>query len=187
MRHRTRNGVLSLSRKSLALILLGLLLTTLAVCQQVKRTRTAAITAPVMEYDWDKNVIEFTGGTKLVIGGGYDATMSAPSMNVRLSAKGDKVVSLVAAGPVNFTVVTKADNNGLRRKITASAKDEATYSEETQLLKLVGGAVADMKPLDAGEDVEAVHFTGKTITADLKTSRLKVTDADLTVKSQMEQ
>lgn len=163
-----------------------MLLTTLAVCQQVKRTRTASITAPAMEYDWDKNVIEFSGGTKLVIGGGYDATMTAPSMNVRLTAKGDKVAALVAAGPVNFTVVTKADNNGVRRKIIASAKDEATYSEETQLLKLSGGAVADMKPLEAAEDIEAVHFTGQTITADLKTSRLKVNDANLTVKSQVE-
>ncbi|MEI6504197.1 MAG: LptA/OstA family protein, partial [Armatimonadota bacterium] len=159
----------------------------LAVCQQVKRTRSAAITAPDMEFDWDKNVIAFTGGTKLVIGGGYDATMTAPSMNVRLTAKGDKVASLVAAGPVDFTVITKADANGLRRKIVASAKDEATYSEETQTLKLSGGAVADMKPLDAPADVEAVHFTGQTITADLKTSRLKVSDANLTVKSQIEQ
>jgi hypothetical protein len=179
--------VLSLSRKSLALILLGLLLTTLAVCQQVKRTRTATISAPAMEFDWDKNVFEFSGGTKLTIGGGYDATMSAPSMNVRLTQKGDKVSSLVAAGPVDFTIVTKPDGNGLRRQIIGSAKDEATYSEDTQQVRLVGGATADMKPLNAPADVEAVHFSGETITADLKTSRLKVKDANLTVKSQLEQ
>jgi lipopolysaccharide export system protein LptA len=167
-------------------ILLGLLLTTLAVCQQVKRTRNATITAQAMEYDWDKNLIEFTGNTKLVIGGGYDATMTAPSMNVRLSAKGDRVASLVAKGPVNFQVVTSPDSNGMRRKINASAQDEATYSEETQLLKLSGGATADMLPVNAAADVEAVHFAGQTITADLKTSRLKVSDANLTVKSQLE-
>jgi lipopolysaccharide export system protein LptA len=178
--------VSQLSRKSVAFIIIGLLLTTLAVCQQVKRTRSATITAQAMEYDWDKNLIEFTGNTKLVIGGGYDGTMTAPSMNVRLNAKGDRVSSLVAKGPVNFRIVTAPDSNGQRRKIDASAKDEATYSEETQLLKLVGGATADMLPMNAAADVEAVHFAGQTISADLKTSRLKVSDANLTVKSQMD-
>lgn len=175
-----------MSTKSLSLIIIALLLTTLALCQQVKRTRSATITALAMEYDWDKNVVEFSGDTKLVIGGGYDATMTAPSMNVRLSAKGDKVASLVAKGPVDFTVVTKPDSNGQRRKISAAAKDEATYSEDTQLLKLIGGATADMLPLNAPADAEAVHFTGETITANLKTSRLSVDKANLTVKSQME-
>lgn len=175
-----------MSTKSLSLIIVALLLTTLAVCQQVKRTRNAVITSQTMEYDWDQNVVEFAGNTKLVIGGGYDATMTAPSMNVKLSAKGDRVASLVAKGPVDFTVVTKPDSNGQRRKITATATDEATYSEETQLLKLIGGATADMLPLNAPVGTEAVHFTGDTITANLKTSRLSVDKANLTVKSQME-
>lgn len=175
-----------MSTKTLWLIILALLLTSLAIGQQVKRMRNATITAQSMEYDWDKNVVEFAGNTKLVIGGGYDATMTAPSMNVRLNAKGDRVAALVAKGPVSFTVITKADSNGQRRKISAAATDEATYSEETQLLKLVGGATADMLPLNAPADVEAVHFTGETITANLKTSRLSVDKANLTVKSQME-
>ena len=175
-----------MSTKSLWLIIAGLLLTTLAVCEQVKHMRNSTITAQTMEYDWDKNVVEFSGNTKLVIGGGYDATMLAPSMNVRLSAKGDKVASLVAKGPVNFVVLTKPDASGMRRKITATAATEATYSEDTQLLKLIGDATADMLPMNAPSEVEAVHFTGDAIAANLKTSRLSVEKANLTVKSQMD-
>jgi hypothetical protein len=112
--------------------------------------------------------------------------MTAPSMVARLTPKADKVVSLVAKGPVNFSIVTRADPKGIRRKITASARQEATYSEESQVVKLVGGAEADMLPLDAPAGTEAAHFTGQTISANLRTNRLTVDEANLTVKTPME-
>jgi lipopolysaccharide export system protein LptA len=169
------------------LILAALLLTaTWAVCQQVKRTRNAAITAQNMELDWDKGVIEFTGNCRLVVGGDYEGTMTAPSMKVELTPKHDKIHYLVAKGPVSFTIVTRPDAKGARRKIVASAQQEANYSEETQLVKLIGGAKADMMPVGSTDPDEVVHFTGQTITANLKTNRLLVDDANLTVQSQLQ-
>lgn len=174
-------------RKTVVLILIaGVLLAAYGYAQTTKRTRTASITAASMEFDWDKNVAEFTGNTKLVVGGDYDATMTAPKMTARLSPKADSIVSLVAAGPVKFVVVTRAGSGGVRRKITASATKEATYSEDTQVVKLVGNAVADMAPINAPDTVEAMHFAGQTIVANLKTSRLTVDDANLTVKTVVE-
>jgi len=159
---------------------LGLLAATVAFSQQVKRTRTAEIKAGLMEFDWGTNVFEFTGNCILTIGAGYNATMTAPKMTAAT------VKSLTATGPVHFTIITAPDGQGRKRKIVASARDKATYAEDTQVVKLVGEATADMTPVDAPEDVEAVHFTGETITANLKTSRLSVDNANLTVKTQVE-
>ena len=175
-------------RKSLRVILLVLavLVATVAFCQQVRKTRTAVIAAKTMELDWANNVVDFTGNCKLTVGGGYDATMTAPSMTASFTTKPVTVKSLVAKGPVNFTVITEPDSQGHKRKIVASAQNQATYAEATQTIKLMGSAVADVIPLDSGDPVETVHFTGETITANLKTNRLTVDDANLTVKGQMQ-
>ena len=181
-------GCPTLLRKSLAiwLVLLGLLLATMAGSQKVKRYRNATITAQTMELDWDTNVAEFSRNCQLNISGDYSATMTAPNMVVRLTPEADKVVSVVAKGPVSFSIVTKPDAKGIRRRITASARQEATYSEDTQVIKLVGGAQADMLPVGAAEGTEAVHFTGQTIAANLKTNRLTVDEANLTIKTETE-
>lgn len=171
----------------LTLAALGLLATTVAFSQQVKRTRTAEIRADLLEFDWGANVFDFTGGCKLTIGAGYNATMTAPAMTAEIITSPATVKSLTAKGPVHFTIITAPDSQGRKRKIVATAKQQATYSEDTQVVKLVGEATADMTPLDAPEDVEAVHFTGQTITANLKTSRLTVDNANLTVKTQIEE
>jgi lipopolysaccharide export system protein LptA len=165
----------------------GLLVATVAFCQQVKKTRTAEIRADLLEFDWSTNVFEFGGNCKLTIGAGYNATMTAPSMTAEIVPKPATVKSLVAKGPVNFAIVTAPDSQGRKRKIVASAKEQATYAEETQIVKLVGDAEADMTPVDSPDDVEAVHFTGQSITANLKTSRLTVDNANLTVRTQLEQ
>jgi len=162
------------------------LLTAVAVGQQVKKTRTATISAEKLELDWVTNVWEFTENCKVTIGDGYNAEMSARAMTVKLSPKADRVLSLVAAGPVDFTVITAPDSQGVKRKITASAQKEATYAEDTQTVRLSGGAVADIRALDAAASVEAAHITGNTITANLKTNRLTVDKPDVTVKTELE-
>lgn len=174
-------------RTRIMLLALALvLLTTVAYCQQVKRTRTATLTAKTMEYDWDSNVFDFAGSCKVTIANGVNALITAPTMTVKLSPKSDSVARLVAKGPVHFEVITQPDAKGLKRKIVASAQEQACYVEDTQTVTLTGGAQADLIPLDAKDQIEAVHFTGQTITANLKTSRLSVDQANLTVKSEMQ-
>jgi len=186
--------VFALSRKLIVSVLVGFMLiaTAVAVAQQVKKAQNAVVTAQTMEYDWAANTVDFSGGTKLVLTGNYDATMVAPTMAVKLSPKSDRVLSVVASGPVNFTITTKPDASGQRRKIVGSAKQQATYTDDTQIVKLIGGATADLLPVEgeggaAAEGglarAEAIHFTGETITANLKTSKLTVDDANLTVET----
>jgi len=179
--------------KLLVAALVSLLLVVAAVAQQVKKAQNAVITAQTMDYDWVNNTLDFTGNAKVVLTGPYDATMTAPSLAVKLSPQADRVLSFVGAGPVNFTLTTKPDANGLRRRIVATAKEQATYTDDTQIIKLIGGATADLLPVattadnaPAGEGLakaQAVHFTGQTITANLKTNKLTVDDANLTVET----
>jgi lipopolysaccharide export system protein LptA len=164
----------------------GLMLTAAAFCQQVRKFRTSTVEFKIMELDWDTDVVEFSGGCKLTVGGPFNATMTAPAMTAKVSGKPATLKSLVAKGPVNFTVITRPNSQGLKRKITASAKEQATYSEDTQTVRLVGDAVADMVPLDGGVEAESMHFTGQTVIANLKTNRMSVDNGDLTVKTQME-
>ena len=181
-----------MSRRLVVSVLIGALTVVAAagVAQQVKRAQNAVVTAQTMEYDWGVNTVEFSGGTKLVLSGEHDATMTAPSMGIKLSPKADRVLSVLAKGPVNFSLLTSPDENGTRRKIVAMAQQQATYSDETQIVKLTGGATADLLPVEgaapAGEGLaraEVIHFTGQTITANLKTNKLTVDDANLTVET----
>jgi lipopolysaccharide export system protein LptA len=186
------------------LLLAGIIATTVAVAglalaqqqQQIKQAQNAVITAQTMDYDWVNNTVDFTGNTRVVLKGEYDATMTSPSLAVKLSPKGDRVLTMEAAGPVNFTVTTKPDANGLRRKIVGTAKERATYDDATQVVKLLGGASADLLPIEPGAApaegteapqglarAEAIHFTGQTITANLKTSKMTVDDANLQVET----
>jgi len=181
-----------LQSKLLIVILAGVMVVAAAagVAQQTKRAQNAVVTAQTMEYDWAANTVEFSGGTKLVLTGQHDATMTAPTMAVKLSAKADRVVSVVANGPVHFSLLTQADANGTRRRIVATAKGQAVYADDTEILKLTGGATADLLPAEGAAEggeglarAEAIHFTGQTITANLKTSKLTVDDANLTVET----
>lgn len=156
---------------------------TAAVAQQVKRVQNATITAQAMEFDWGANTIVFTGNVKLVMTGTHNATMTAPRMSVKLSSKAERVVSVVTDGPANFSIVTAPDSEGVRRKIIATASQKVTYSADSGLVTLTGGATADLLPVDAAPETEAIHFTGETITANLKTNKLTVDNANLTVET----
>ncbi len=170
----------ALTALCVSLVLLGTV-----AAQQVKRTRTAEVTAQTLVYDWNTNDFELTGNCRLVIGGGYDAQMSAPHMTVKLNDAGDRIMRLVAQGVVKFNIVTKPDAKGTRRKIVASAQKQAVYSEVEQTVELTGGAEADLTTL--GADGQAAHFTGEKITANLQTSTLVVDDANLKLQTPLEE
>ena len=174
-----------MKRHALTLILAALVLVSAAAtAQQVKKARNATITSQSMELDWNSGEVEFVGNVKFVLTGDVNADMTAPRVSVKLTPKGDRVLSAVAHGPVQFTIVPQANAQGQRRKIVASAQDSATYSADTDLVKLVGGAVADMMPLEGATAAETMHFTGQSITANLKTNRLSVDSANVTVQTQ---
>jgi lipopolysaccharide export system protein LptA len=177
--------VFLLNRQRIVAILIGVLLavSAVAIAQQVKRAGKDVITAQTMDYDWGANTMDFTGNVKVVMKRNYDVTMMAPSMNVKLSPKGDHVASVTANGPVNFEIIIAAEGNNPARKITASAKQQATYAEDTGLVKLVGDAVADLVPVENATEAQTVHFTGQAITANLKTRKLTVDQANLEVNT----
>lgn len=152
-----------------------------ALAQNGTRTKSAEVKAKDLIYNWDTNELKFSGNCSLTILAGYDATMTAPSMQVKLSESNDRILRLVANGVVNFNVLTKAGEDGARRKIVASAQQQAIYNEDTQTVVLTGGAMADVTTV--GSDRQAAHFTGQTLTANLKTSQLIVNDANLKVQT----
>lgn len=165
-----------------ALVLAALLLTSsLAWGQANTKTQSAEITAESMTFNWATNEMVFSGGARAVISGANPTTLAAPKFTVRLSEQQDRVLSLVAAGPVHIEIVGKPDAQGVRARITAAAKDRAEYAEATQKIVLYGGAEADYVSLPEGPDSRRAHFTGEIMEADLNTSILTVTKARLNV------
>lgn len=167
-----------------ALLLVALLVSAVAPAQQVKKARNATITSQSMELDWNTGEVEFIGNVKMVLTGDINADLTAPRVSVKLTPKGDRVLSAIARGPVHVTIVTAPNAAGQRRKIVASAQQEATYNAVTQQVHMTGEAVADMVPLEGAPGPESVHFTGQSIVANLLTSRLTVDNANLTVQTQ---
>lgn len=174
--------------RSIALLLVACLIVAAAgvtVAQQVRKTRTAQVRADSLEYDWSTNTTVMEGECRLTIENSSDAVMTAPKMTIKFNDDHDRINSLDAGGPVHFTVTTAADEQGVHRKITATANGGATYSEQNQQVRLTGGASADLATL--GADAEAVHFEGDTITANLKTSRLQVDNAHLKIETPLDE
>ncbi len=165
---------------AIALVVLMLTLGA-ALAQNAARTQTAEVQAKDLIYNWDTNELKFSGNCILKIFAGYDAQMTAPSMQVKLSENNDRILRLVADGVVRFDVVTKPGEDGARRKIVATAQKQAIYNEDTQTVVLRGGAAADVTTV--GSDRQAARFTGETLTANLKTNQLIVNDANLKVQT----
>ena len=144
----------------------------LAVAQQTKATRSAIVEADDLVINLDKDTWEFTGNCKLNISAGHTAQMTAPRMSVQFSKKMDQILQLIAHGPVKFHVVTKPNDEGVRRDIAVSAQKQAIYREAAQTVEIIGAAVADISTV--GVQGEAAHITGEKITANLKTSQIFV-------------
>lgn len=153
----------------------------LAWGQPNTKTQSAEITAESMTFNWATNEMVFSGGARAVISGANPTTLAAPRFTVKLSEKQDRVLSLVAAGPVHIEIVGRPDAEGVRAKITATAKERAEYAEVTQKIVLYGGAEADYVSLPEGPNSRRAHFTGEIMEADLNTSILTVTKAHLNV------
>ena len=153
----------------------------MALGQQARRTQTAEIKAAELVYEWDKNEWEFTGDCKVTIAGGYDGQITAPRMSVKLSPKLDEIVHLIAHGPVKFYFLTQPNSEGIRYSINASAQSQALYREADQTIELSGGAQADL--VAVGVEGQTARFVGQKITANLKTSRLTVDDANVKIQT----
>ncbi len=156
-----------------------------AAGQQAKATRSAQVTAIDLVIDLDSDAWEFSGNCKLTVSAGHKGQMTAPRMTVRFNEKMDQIVQLIAHGVVNFHIVTKPNAEGVRRDITASARQQAVYSEPTQTVELSGGAQADIATV--GGAGEAAHITGDKITANLKTSKIFVTNPNMKIETPLEE
>ncbi len=152
--------------------------------QQVKRTETGTIKADLIEYDFSNNDCTATGNVTVSIDGRHQAKMFAPVMFVDLNQDRNRILSLVATGPVRFEVLIAPDSDGLRRKILASCGTRAAYDATAQTILMSGGAKADMTTLPAG-NAEAAHFTGDSITVNLRTSMLSIKQAEITVTTEI--
>jgi len=164
-----------------AVLAAGLFAGGLAWGQANTKTQSAEITAESMTFNWGTNEMVFSGGARAVISGANPTTLAAPKFTVKLSEKQDRVLSLIAAGPVHIEIVGAPDAHGVRARITATAKERAEYAEATQKIVLYGGAEADYVSLPEGPDSRRAHFTGEVMEADLNTSVLTVTKAHLNV------
>jgi hypothetical protein len=154
----------------------------LAFAQATKHTRSADVAADDMVWRYQKNEFDFSGNCSLQIHSMSSATMTAPKMTMHLSADGRAVKFLKATGPVDATVITAPDADGVRRKIVAHCSQYATYAEENQTIELVGNAVADLITLPESPDAQSAHFTGEVIRVSLKAGELTARKARLHVE-----
>jgi lipopolysaccharide export system protein LptA len=143
-------------------IVVGVSALGVAMAQQVKRTETGTITADLIEYDFSNNDCKATGNVTVSIDGRHQAKMFAPALFVDLNQDLDRILSLVAEGPVKFEVLTAPDSERQRRKIVASCGTRAAYDAAAQTIVMSGGAKADVSTLPTG-NAEAAHFTGDSI------------------------
>ncbi len=157
---------------------------TVAVAQQTKRTETGTVTAELIEYDFANNDLTATGNVSVNIEGRHVAKLRSPMLSVDMNDKMNRILKLVAGGPVNFDVLTAPDVNGLRRKIVASCSSRATYDAGSEMVTMSGNAEADVSTLPEG-NMEAAHFTGESITVNLRTSMLSVKQAEISVTTEV--
>ena len=167
-----------------ALVAATVLATVAAAQQQTRRTETGTVTADDIVYDFANNDFKATGNVSVQIEGRHNAKMRAPALSMDLSDSLNRILKLVASGPVHFEVLTAADSKGLRRKIIASCSQRATYDADSETVVLSGDALADVTTLPEG-NVEAAHFTGESITVDLHNSTLSVKQAQITVTAEV--
>ena len=151
-----------------------------------KTTRTATVVGDKMTLDLKTSQFVFTGHCKLSITGPYEATMTSAKMTFKLSSGGDDIEHLATHGPTDFSLVTSPQGEEKRYKVAATATQGATYSERDQQIVLQGNAEADIVSLPEGPQSQHAHFTGQTITADLKTSVIEVSQAHLKVETPLE-
>ena len=173
-----RNG-----RTIIWLVAAAMLVGGVVVAQQSRKTATAEFGGELFEWAMDTNLFTLSGGAWLNVKADQVAKMTASAMTIKLNEKLNLVESLTATGPVKIDMLTAKGEKGVQRKIIASCAEKGTYQEAEQLIEMIGDVEADVTTLPAG-NVEAAHLCGDKISFDLKTNKVTVTQAKMTVTTE---
>ena len=160
-------------------VLLGLTLLLLAAAyaQHVKQGSVATITSDELEIDYGTGVTEMTGNVKMNIRGDYTATMNASSVTLKGDLEKSRILSVEAHGPVDFVIDT-TDKDGKRAHITASCSREATFTEQTMIVTMVGNAHAEITGAEAvATQLESAKYDGDSMTIDLNNRKISLKKA----------
>ena len=172
-------------RPTIVMILVAAtVLATVVAAQQVRRTETGTVTADLIEYDFAHNDFKATGNVRVSIAGRHKAELTAPSLAMDLNDNLDRIIKLTATGPVTLNVLTAPDSEGLRRRIVASCSSRATYDAGSETIILTGNVKTDITTLPEGH-AEAAHFTGQSVTVNLRNSTLSVKQAEVSVTTEV--
>ena len=163
---------------------LAALLAAGATGQQTRTTETGKVTADLIEYDFGRHAFTATGNTHVTIDGRHQAEIRAPSLSMDLSQNMDQIRLIEARGPVRFEVLTAPDENGIRRRIDASANQSATYRQADETVVLAGNARANVTSVPA-DGADAAQFSGESIVVNLATSTLSVRQATIEVTTEV--
>ncbi len=161
---------------------IGLTARTFSQPAQVK-TLSAEVYAGEVTWNWDTNLTEYTGHCRVVITSPQQATLTAPRISLKLEKPdvGRSVISqLKTVGATHFTLITQPDSKGIRRKMTGTASQGATYSEQSNTVVLAGGAKIDIVSLPEGPDSERITFTAEALTVDLGTEVVRGSEVHMT-------
>ncbi len=155
---------------------LGLVLAVWTFSQPAQvKTLSATVDADEMTWNWGTNLTEFTGNCKVVIISPQQATLTAPRISLKLekSDAGQSVIhQLKTVGATHLTLITQPDSKGIRRKMTGTASQGATYSERSNTVVLAGGAKIDSVSLPEGADSEHISFTAEALSVNLATETI---------------
>jgi len=165
-------------RRTLAAVLgLALLLLAAAYAQHVKQGSVATITSDELEIDYGTGVSEMTGNVTMTIRGDYTATMNASRVVLKGDIEKSRILSVEAHGPVNFVIDTTS-KDGKRSHITASCSREATFSEQTMIVTMVGNAHAEIIGGEAlAAQLESAKYDGESMTIDLNNRKINLKKA----------
>lgn len=161
---------------------IGLTARTFSQPAQVK-TLSATVDADEVTWNWGTNLTEFTGNCKVVIISPQQATLTAPRISLKLekSDAGQSVIhQLKTVGETHLTLITQPDSKGIRRKMTGTASQGATYSERSNTVVLAGGAKIDSVSLPEGPDSERISFTAEALTVDLGAEEVRASKGHMT-------
>lgn len=168
---------------------LGIVLTARTFSQPAQvKTLSAEVYADEVTWNWDTNLSEYTGDCRVVITSPQQATLTAPRISLKLekSDAGRSVIhQLKTVGETHLTLITQPDSKGIRRKMTGTASQGATYSELSNTVVLAGGAKIDSVSLPEGPDSERISFTAEALTVDLGAEEVRASKGHMKISASM--
>ena len=166
---------------------IGLTARTFSQPAQVK-TLSAEVYADEVTWNWDTNLSEYTGDCRIVITSPQQATLTAPRISLKLEesdASQSVIHQLKTVGETHLTLITQPDSKGIRRKMTGTASQGATYSERSNTVVLTGGAKIDSASLPEGPDSERISFTAEALTVDLGAEEVRASKGHMKISTSM--